>query len=470
MGQYCSCDCDPDYVDKQTVGDGPLITHTGRGSPTDREGDYGSSSDSDENSFKTDGEPSDSQTTMSNSRASGLLSVAEKEKVIQGFQAAVQNGNDSLCMYFVEEYPGLDLLHMDFKGGDTCMHVAVRNKSYQLVIYFINHDISPDAFNSMNGETALHTAVRIRDLKAVALLCNFGADVNAANKQFETPITIAQDNHDDDIIELLAPDTQQIIRDNTLQTGNKAKSDDDDDDVTRLDSHIMLNDDLDDVLDGDDVVGVAPLKPRNSWRKQLADIDKDSAVVALVNHQQNGDVRDVNEFVPTPISQRLDDDEKFRMSVYKVARTNPFSKLKRDNTKKTLQQIHEIAGAKSNLPLLEAWLEKKQVTMPYNWQKRWVKVTESYILWSDVQRDIVNSKSAKERKKWNNDINIMTIAEVKAVTTGKTQRKFIITTQSAKKRRDYLWKAATKQDRDFWVLGLRRYVAHFKDVVQYLNQ
>lgn len=78
--------------------------------------------------------------------------------------------------------------------------------------YLILHEYTqPNDQNSSNGETALHTAVRTRDIKVCALLCKYRADPCITNKDFETPLTIAGDNRDDDIQELLAPDTQALI-------------------------------------------------------------------------------------------------------------------------------------------------------------------------------------------------------------------------------------------------------------------
>ena len=64
------------------------------------------------------------------------------QKAITGFKEAVINGNDSLVMYFVEEYPDLGLLKLEFENGDNCLHVAVRNSSYNLIYYLLTHGIS----------------------------------------------------------------------------------------------------------------------------------------------------------------------------------------------------------------------------------------------------------------------------------------------------------------------------------------
>ena len=137
-----------------------------------------------------------------------------------------------------------------------------------------------------------------------------------------------------------------------------------------------------------------------------------------------------------------------------------------------LSQIKQLTDHHKKLPTLSAWLEKKSGKMGRAYQKRWVVVKGSYLLWSDVQRDIKNPKDVKERNKWNNSVNIMQIKQVKAVTEGKTQRKFRITVKTSgikDKKREILWKCATKQDRDFWVNTLKRHIAQRKSMITYLG-
>eukprot|EP00483_Globobulimina_turgida_P009205 UN09224 len=157
------------------------------------------------------------------------------------------------------------------------------------------------------------------------------------------------------------------------------------------------------------------------------------------------------------------------MESLRVARSNPFGKLKHSNNKKALAEMQLIADAKEGLPVLATWLEKKQHSMPYQYHKRWVIVKGSHLLWSDIQREIKNVKDAKQRKKFNKSINIMSITEIRAVTKGKTQRKFAFNVGSKKKKKEYVWRCATKSDRDFWVKSLAKHVAHVKSVLTYLG-
>ena len=51
-----------------------------------------------------------------------------------------------------------------------------------------------------------------------------GADPQITNKKFETALSIADDNNDEDITELLAPHTQEIIRQTTLKPTTNGES------------------------------------------------------------------------------------------------------------------------------------------------------------------------------------------------------------------------------------------------------
>merc|ERR1712228_861676 len=158
--------------------------------------------------------------------------------------------------------------------------------------------------------------------------------------------------------------------------------------------------------------------------------------------------------------QKLDASEQLKINALRVSRQNPFGKLKRNNTRKALAEMEDLANAKENLPKLEAWLEKKQNSMPYQWQKRWVVVKGSYLLWSDKQRSIKDAKSVSDRKKFNNSINILAITLIDPVTKGKSQRKFVITVGNKEdngKYKEYMWKCATMDDRDFWVKSMNRH-------------
>jgi len=426
MGQTCGCD--GDGANRPSAGANPDIKPERRPIKPETNGSkkvhFESVLSSDEEDEYDSADPS---STMDNdggyeSSAGGALDHTKEsqDEAIDAFKEAIQKGDEKTVMYYVDEFSELDLFKATFENGDNCLQIAVRNSSYNLIYYLLTNGISPDAQNENNGETALHTAVRIRDLKVVTLLSKYKANPEIKNKKDETALTIATENRDDDILELLSPDTQEIIR-------------------QRLGS-------------GDSKAGLD---------LPSTDINKDDTTRSEVYHDMADDVLS-------------DDDENGTPKKYnvRVSKPNAFSNLKRNNTRKVLGDMQQIQDNKDNLPILEAWLEKKSTSMARGYQRRWVIVRGSHLLWSDIQRDIKNPKDAKERRKFNNSINIMSIKDIQPVTKGKTQRKFtlIVGTSGIKnKRKEYLWKCATKEDRDFWVKGLQKHINHMKSVVAYLG-
>ena len=141
--------------------------------------------------------------------------------------------------------------------------------------------------------------------------------------------------------------------------------------------------------------------------------------------------------------------------------------LKRANTQKALNEIYSINTDGDELPLREGWLEKKQSSVPYSWNKRWCVVRASFMVWSDIQRTLVDPRDPEERRKFNNHINLLQVAEVRPVRKGKTHRKLVMVVRD--KRKQIYWRCSSEYDRDFWVRALKKHVAHTRKLVDYLG-
>ena len=66
-------------------------------------------------------------------------------------------------------------------------------------------------------------------------------------------------------------------------------------------------------------------------------------------------------------------------------------------------ELQALCSQKKYLPYLSAWLEKRRLEkrrpeIPHNWQRRWVMVRGSHILWSDKQRAIEDAEDPEQRK------------------------------------------------------------------------
>lgn len=382
-----------------------------------------------------------------------------KQRLIAGFKDAVEKGNDSLVTYYLREHSQLNLLDLRFPNGDTPLHVAVRNKAYRLIIYLLEQGISPNVQNDKTGDSPLHTAAQVRELNCVNILISkYDADINITNNKHETALTIAASNKDKDIIEALAPETQHLVKQHIRSTSDSWDSDDPDN-IPALETistqrvHEIGNDILMNKPKLND--NESSLKPPKNYQIY----NKPRSRKPVLNDQKS-------------FEEKMGQDQLRKLQEIKIARTNPFSKLKRKNTQKALVQMQNITAEAGKLPKLEAWLEKKKPKPPYSWQKRWVIVRESHFLWSDKQRTIKDPKSQKERAKFNGNLSLMMIQKVEAVTKkSKSQRKFKVTAKEGTKSkvRDYLFRAASREDRDYWVKSLNIHIDHRKELIQYLG-
>ena len=108
--------------------------------------------------YKEGDVPSDSDTNLAGLNAEHSVSEhsprafhtpAEQEEAQTLFYNAVQSGKDFLVMHYDQDFPELDLLQTIFENGDNCLHVAVRNKSPDLILYHLTNGISVESNQSV---------------------------------------------------------------------------------------------------------------------------------------------------------------------------------------------------------------------------------------------------------------------------------------------------------------------------------
>merc|ERR1719384_2098954 len=93
---------------------------------------------------------------------------------------------------------------------DTALHIAVAKQNMTIIVYLLDYGVTVNAVNKA-GDTALHLAVRLGCSKVSALLERYGADPALKNKDQMSPVDIAYEKMDHDLIELLSPDAQLSI-------------------------------------------------------------------------------------------------------------------------------------------------------------------------------------------------------------------------------------------------------------------
>ena len=84
-----------------------------------------------------------------------------------------------------------------------------------------------------------------------------------------------------------------------------------------------------------------------------------------------------------------------------------------------------------------------------------------YILWNDVMRDVEDVNSEKERRKWNNYVDLKEISEVKPGESDKANRTFTFE-DTGGSGKEYTWKCANRRERDFWMFGIKKYQKYYK--------
>ena len=190
------------------------------------------------------------------------------------------------------------------------------------------------------GDTSLHNAVRGGDLRIVALLCKFAGDAKVTNHAHETPLSLAVDADDPDMLELLSPETQQAIHERLVTDMNiKQTTVPDLHQLPTIDSP-TLHAEVDGILDDGDESG-------DGGKFTFPETAKENA----------GPVHAAD----SSFEAQLDADERRKMETHRISKTNPFTRLKRQGTRQALEEMQDIARAKDDLPELKGWLEKKKV-------------------------------------------------------------------------------------------------------------
>jgi len=412
---------------------------------------------------------------------------AEQEKARDLFYNAVQSGKHFMVMHYDQEFQELDLLQTTFENGENCLHVAVRQRSHDLIMYCLTNGLSPNAKNNRTGDTALHTAVREHDVKIATLLCKHGAICQIQNFSKESPLDIARDQDDDDLLELLDPNVQRMVsehlsnstftdsdlRFNTERIENLGVVESEADFILSLSSSSLSKAGHEDTLRSEP--GLSGLSAPNRMAKTRSAEHRNTYTEHTPRSKRGYKSRDdlggmngmnsLKGLSDPMLSQTMPVQSTSKaMAMTKGA---PFGALKRTNTKKVLHDMKTLSSAGKKLPQLTGWLDRK--SRMGSWKTQWVTVKKGFILWNHEPRDIKNVKNRKERQKFKGSWNLMQIVDIKKVTAGKTQRKFTFAVGSGKERKEFMWRCGNEKERNYWVNGLHQHQKHIKSVVSYLK-
>ena len=112
----------------------------------------------------------------------------------------------------------------------------------------------------------------------------------------------------------------------------------------------------------------------------------------------------------------------------------------------------------SDLPSFSGWL------MLNGTHKRWVIIKGSHLLWAKKERNIGDDKLGKQRRRFENWMSVLNMGSIKKL-KGNSKDSFAVTIAGTTKA--YIWKAASTELRDDWVIEIQE---HQKRVLSMLNE
>jgi ankyrin repeat protein len=106
------------------------------------------------------------------------------------------------------------------RGADTALIMAVREKYYEMMRLLLEHGAYPNGKSLPDQATAVMIASSNGDETALALLLEFGADVNLTDKQGRTPLMKAASTRKSRVVRILIENGADIFA--TDYTGRDA--------------------------------------------------------------------------------------------------------------------------------------------------------------------------------------------------------------------------------------------------------
>lgn len=118
------------------------------------------------------------------------------------FLKAVRDGNGDEAMKYLSK-PGAPVLNTrDPSTGETALHISVKTHADNWVGFLLNKGANTE-IKDRQGNTALHDAALVGDQTALTYLIGMKARVNATNNNGETPLILAVHRRDIDAVHLL---------------------------------------------------------------------------------------------------------------------------------------------------------------------------------------------------------------------------------------------------------------------------
>jgi len=115
---------------------------------------------------------------------------------------------------------------------------------------------------------------------------------------------------------------------------------------------------------------------------------------------------------PAPYEKLLSNQNSNDSDEYKKQMLANSKRLLSQNTSRLLLKMEAIDSSEQKLPKLIGYLEKKNKSFLSGWQRQWVVMADTHMLWNEEKIDISNVNSFQERKKFKGHISILGIRKV----------------------------------------------------------
>ena len=139
------------------------------------------------------------------------ISPKERHKIINKFKEYVINNKYMYAMYLIETYNNLlDLTNIIFNDGNNVLHWSVINKNRIFTIFLLQNGLDINIENTKTGNTPFHMCMENNDVKMAGILIRWKSDIHHTNRYNKTPLSIAMQNNNKNMIKLISNDYVKI--------------------------------------------------------------------------------------------------------------------------------------------------------------------------------------------------------------------------------------------------------------------
>eukprot|EP01083_Nonionella_stella_P299186 1015235_1 len=89
---------------------------------------------------------------------------SKQHSLIEDFHQAIQQGDNNMVTFYLEEYPSYNLLNKPSKNNDTGLQTAVKHKQHNTLQKLLEEGALVNTKNVLTGNTALHLAATLNDI------------------------------------------------------------------------------------------------------------------------------------------------------------------------------------------------------------------------------------------------------------------------------------------------------------------